>query len=99
MPVIDSPITFMTENEQRPPRTGRMHVLIVDEDPAVRSACCEIATSRGFVPYGIDNLDAARRLLRGNSVDILVLDLKSPAGAGLELLEEVKLLHPEIAVV
>jgi two-component system response regulator HydG len=76
-----------------------MHVLIVDEDPAVRSACCEIASSRGFVPYGIDNLAAARSMLRGNSVDILLLDLKSPANSGLELLEEVKLLHPEIAVV
>ena len=89
----------MTNNVQSPARSGRMHVLIVDEDPAVRSACCEIATSRGFVPYGIDNLAAARSLLRGNSVDILVLDLKSPAVAGLELLEEVKLLHPEIAVI
>jgi two-component system response regulator HydG len=76
-----------------------MHVLIVDEDPTVRSACCEIATSRGYIPYGTDNLGAARSLLRGNSVDIIVLDLKSPAGAGLELLEEVKLLHPEIAVI
>jgi len=76
-----------------------MHVLIVDQDPAVRSACCEIAAARGFAPYGVDNLPAARSLLRGNSVDILILDLKSPAGAGLELLEEVKLLHPEIAVV
>ncbi|MGC1360338.1 MAG: sigma-54 dependent transcriptional regulator [Silvibacterium sp.] len=89
----------MTNNVQSPARSGRMHVLIVDEDPAVRSACCEIATSRGFVPYGIDTLATARSLLRGNSVDILVLDLKSPAGAGLELLEEVKLLHPEIAVI
>jgi DNA-binding NtrC family response regulator len=89
----------MTDHVQLPPRSGRMHVLIVDEDFAVRSACCEIATSRGFVPYGIDNLASARSLLRGNSVDILVLDLKSPGGAGLELLEEVKLLHPEIAVI
>jgi two-component system response regulator HydG len=76
-----------------------MHVLVVDEDPAVRAACCEIAASRNFVPCGIESLAAARSLLRGNSVDILVLDLKSPAGAGLELLEEVKLLHPEIAVI
>ncbi len=49
---------------QPPARTGRMHVLIVDEDPAVRSACCEIATSRGFIPYGTDNLGAARSSLR-----------------------------------
>lgn len=90
---------IMTDNVPPSPHSGRMHVLIVDEDSAVRSACCEIATSRGFVPCGVDNLPAARTLLRGNSIDILVLDLKSPAGAGLELLEEVKLLHPETAVI
>ena len=81
------------------PRSARLHVLIVDDDPAVRSACCEIASTRAFVPYGVDNLEAARSLLRGGSVDILILDLKSPAGAGLELLEEVKLLYPATAVI
>jgi len=80
-------------------RPGRLHVLIVDEDAAVRSACCEITASRGFAPHAVDNLDMARSLLRGNSVDILLLDLRSPGGAGLELLEEVKMLHPEIAVI
>jgi DNA-binding NtrC family response regulator len=80
-------------------RSGRLRVLIVDEDAAVRSACCEIAVLRGFAPHGIDNLSVARTLLRGNSVDILLIDLKSPGGPGLEFLEEVKLLHPEIAVI
>lgn len=89
----------MTDSSAVPSRSARMHVLVVDEDPAVRSACCEIASARGFASYGIDNLAAARSLLRGNTVDILILDLKSPAGAGLELLEEVKMLHPEIAVI
>jgi DNA-binding NtrC family response regulator len=78
---------------------GRMRVLVVDEDAAVRSACCEIAASRGFSPHGIESLTAARNLLRGNGVDILLLDLKSPGGVGLDLLEEVKMLHPEIAVI
>lgn len=89
----------MTDPSAVSSRSARMHVLVVDEDPAVRSACCEIAATRGFASHGIDNLAAARSLLRGNTVDILILDLKSPAGAGLELLEEVKMLHPEIAVI
>ena len=89
----------MSETVQPSPRSGRMHVLIVDEDPAVRSACCEIAAARGFVPCGVDSLAAARTLLRGNGIDILLLDLKSPAEPGLELLEEVKLLHPQVAVI
>jgi DNA-binding NtrC family response regulator len=89
----------MTNNAYSSERPGRQHVLIVDEDPAVRSACCEIAGSRGFAPHAVDSLATARSLLRGNSVDILLLDLKSSTGAGLELLEEVKMLHPEIAVI
>jgi DNA-binding NtrC family response regulator len=99
MPLTIVHKSSMTENVQPSLRSGRMHVLIVDQDPAVRSACCEIVDSCGFVSYGIDNLTAARSLLRGNSIDILILDLKSPGGAGLELLEEVKLLHSEIAVI
>lgn len=99
MPVNVIQKAIMTQNALPSARSGRMHVLIVDEDSAIRSACCEIAAARGFVPCSVDSLAAARNLLRGNSVDILVLDLKSPAGPGLELLEEVKLLHPEIAVI
>jgi DNA-binding NtrC family response regulator len=80
-------------------RSGRLHVLIVDEDAAIRSACCEIAASRGFASHGIESLATARSLLRGNTIDVLLLDLKPPAGPGLELLEEVRMLHPEIAVI
>jgi DNA-binding NtrC family response regulator len=99
MPLTTLHPRAMTNYAYPTERSGRLHVLIVDEDPAVRSACCEIAASRGFVPHAIDNLNTARTLLRGNSVDILLLDLKSPAGSGLELLEEVKMLHSEMAVI
>src|SRR5271157_3122956 len=99
MPVTVPQIRLMTNYAHPSERSGRLHVLIVDEDAAVRSACCEIAAGHGFAPHGIDNLATARNLLRGNSVDIHLLDLKSPAGPGLELLEEVKMLHPEIAVI
>src|SRR5271170_4329033 len=99
MPITVPHIRLMTNYAQPSERSGRLHVLIFDEDAAVRSACCEIAAGHGFAPHGIDNVATARSLLRGNSVDILLLDLKSPAGSGLELLEEVKMLHPEIAVI
>ncbi len=80
---------------------GRFHVLVVDEDAAVRSACCEIAAGRGFVAHGVANMDAARSMLRGNSVDILLIDLKAGGGpvAGLDLLEEAKRLQPEMAII
>lgn len=78
---------------------GRMHLLVVDEDAAVRSACCEIASTHGYISTGVAGLSAARDLLRGNAVDILLLDLKSPVSAGLQLLEEAKTMHPETTII
>jgi DNA-binding NtrC family response regulator len=80
-------------------KAGGMYVLTVDEDAAVRSACCEIVARLGYLPHGVDGAAAARSLLRSNSIDILLLDLPGPSGDGLELLEEIKALHPETAVV
>ena len=77
-----------------------LHLLVVDEDASVRGACCEIAAGMGFVVHGAESVPAAQTILKHQVVDILLLDLKLPsAGGGLALLEEVKLLHPETAVV
>jgi len=77
-----------------------LHVMVVDDDGAVRQACCEIAHAMGFVVHGAAGVGAAQEILKHQTVDILLLDLKLPeAGGGLSLLEEVKLLHPETAVV
>ena len=92
----------MTSNYARPTElAGRLHVLVVDEDAAVRSACCEIAAGKGFLSHGVATMEAARSLLRGSSVDILLIDLKAGAGqrGALELLEEVKVLQPEMAII
>ena len=80
-------------------KAGGMYVLIVDEDAAVRTACCEIVARLGYLAQGVDGPAAARSLLRNNSIDILLLDLPGPATDGLALLEEIKALHPETAVV
>jgi DNA-binding NtrC family response regulator len=66
---------------------------------AVRDACREIAGEQGFLSHGVASVAAARELLRGNSIDIIVLDLKGPDALGLELLNEIKTLHPETAII
>jgi DNA-binding NtrC family response regulator len=80
-------------------KAAGMYVLIVDGDAAVRTACCEIVARLGYLPHGVDGPAAARGLLRNNSIDILLLDLPGTTGDGLALLEEIKALHPETAVV
>ena len=39
---------FMHTAPESSAAAGRMHLLVVDEDAAVRSACCEIATVLGM---------------------------------------------------
>ena len=86
-----------------------LHLLVVDEDDAVRSACSTIASKMGFAVMTADGLDAARSLLNHHKVDLILLDLRKDAqqthdpnaspGAGLALLTEIKTLHPATSVI
>jgi DNA-binding NtrC family response regulator len=76
-----------------------IHVLVVDDDEAVRKACCQIAAGMGFSVAGADSATSAREVLKHQRIDLLLLDLKLPDGGGLPLLEQVKVLHPDMAVV
>jgi DNA-binding NtrC family response regulator len=97
---ITVPVTFPVTTMSRPvERTGKLHLLVVDEDAAIRSACCEIAADLGLVPETVSTIAAARSLLRDRGVDILLLDLQAPLGEGLGLLNEVKALNPDLGVV
>jgi len=75
-----------------------MQLMVVDEDRTVRSACCEIARSMGFVVHCTEDPAAAQEILKQQRVDILLMDLPLHSMSGMALLEEVKLLHPETAV-
>jgi DNA-binding NtrC family response regulator len=78
---------------------GLLHVLVVDDDEAVRKACCQIAKGMGFAVIGADSATAARAILKHQRIDLLLLDLKLPGGGGLPLLEQVKTLHPDTTVI
>ncbi len=76
-----------------------LHVLVVDDDDAVRKACCQIASGMGFEVVGAESATTARAILKERRIDLLLLDLKLPGGGGLALLEQVKTLHPDTAVI
>jgi len=78
---------------------ARLHVLVVEEDPMVRASCCEIAQSHGFAAHGVEHLQAARGLLESNGVDIVLVDQRAAMGPGFELLDRLRALHPETAIV
>jgi DNA-binding NtrC family response regulator len=77
----------------------RLHLLVVDADAAVRSACAEIAASLGYAVESTGDLEQARNLLRGHIADILLVNLPNGSNEGLELVSEVKLLYPDTSVI
>jgi two-component system response regulator HydG len=78
---------------------NRLHVLVIEEDDATRSACIEIATQRGFSVEGLAEAPNAQQLLRSHTVDLLLMELNSTRRDGMQLLEEVKALKPDTAII
>lgn len=89
-----TPLNFSEEST-----TARLHVLVVEEDPMIRTSCCEIAQSQGFVAHGVEHLEAARGLIEGNGVDIVLVDQQAAMGPGYDLLERLRALQPDTAIV
>jgi len=78
---------------------ARLHLLVVDADNAVRSACAEIASSLGYAVDSTGDLEQARSLLRDRAADILLVNLPYGSHLGLELVSEAKFLYPRTHVI
>ncbi len=76
-----------------------LHVLVADSDDAIRRACCEIATSEGMVAHEAELTSRERGLLLAKGVDIVLVDESIATGAGCEMLDELRQLRPDVAVV
>ncbi len=92
-------ISFMEYLPQHGEPVVRLHLLVVDSDAAVRSACAEIADSLGYVVEIASDLEQTRSLLRGRTVDILLVNLPAGSSRSLDLIAESKLLYPQTAVI
>jgi DNA-binding NtrC family response regulator len=77
----------------------RLHLLVVDVDPAVRSACAEIASSLGYAVESMGDMGQARMQMRGKAADILLLNLPYGSTSGTDFVSEVKQLYPETSVI
>jgi DNA-binding NtrC family response regulator len=76
-----------------------LHLLVVESDAAVRSACAEIAAGLGFAVESTGDLGQAQSLLRGRAADIVLINLPTGGNQGLEVVAEVKALYPDTSVI
>ncbi len=76
----------------------RLHLLVVESDAAVSSACTEIATALGYEVQSTSDLFLARTLVSSQTADIVLVNISS-GNLGLEFVSDVKYLHKRLAVI
>jgi len=87
-----------------PEENRPIRVLVVDDEPGLRSSLSRILSARGCevmtAQDGADALTTLKELVgSGKRPDVMLTDLMMPRMTGLELLAETKQLWPEIEVV
>src|SRR3974390_1134380 len=89
----------MVFNPQLAEPSPKLHLLIVDSDPAMRSACAQIAESLGYLVESTGELGHARSILCIQPADIMLVSLPRNSNEGLALISEIRLLYPQLTVV
>ena len=81
------------------PARTRGRILVVEDEAYVRDSLAEILRERGYDVETAASPPAAVASLERAPVDVVLSDLKMPAGGGLELLRAVRASWPDLPVV
>jgi DNA-binding NtrC family response regulator len=76
-----------------------LSLAIVDDERAIREVCRDVARSMGFNAVVAESAEQIYRMLDSQPTDVVLLDLKLPGAGGLEALQRIKELHPDIEVI
>jgi len=72
-------------------------ILVIDDDGAQRNILMGYLEKKGFTIYSASSGNEGIKLVKNNLIDIVLSDYKMPDKTGIEVLEEVKKLNPEIS--
>ncbi len=79
--------------------TARHSVLVVDDEPVVCHSVRRILSRRSCAVEEVFDGDAVLQKMRLNAYDLVILDLKMPKRSGLEVLESIRRLYPDVPVI
>ncbi|MCH7815996.1 MAG: response regulator [Proteobacteria bacterium] len=81
--------------------TGRETILLVEDEPLVRSVASEVLTDHGYTVIQAENGAVALHLIEENpdqTIDLILTDLVMPFIGGKELVERIKIVRPDVCV-
>src|ERR1700687_1667576 len=79
--------------------TAVINLLIVDDEPAIRETCAEVAQQSGMKATAVASAEEALEVLEHAAVDIVLTDLMLQQTSGLDLLRRVHDTYPKLPVI
>lgn len=77
----------------------RKKILIVDDDARLRDRLARAFTDRGYLSLPTASIRETTELLKTQTADLAVIDLKMPGDSGMDLIPILKEQNPEIKIV
>jgi putative two-component system response regulator len=74
-------------------------VLIVDDEPHLRVTATRMLEAAGYEVRSAENADEALAQFKQSEAELVITDMSMPGRSGLELIEELRLLHPDVATI
>jgi putative two-component system response regulator len=74
-------------------------LLIVDDEAAIRQLLCRKLSREGYQCKEAGSAEQVLAILAANSTALVILDIKMPGKSGIDLLPEIRLAHPNTAVI
>ncbi|GAH46417.1 unnamed protein product, partial [marine sediment metagenome] len=71
-------------------------ILVVDDEESMRDACSKILKKDGFLADTAKDGSAGLEKIEKNKPDLVLVDLKMPGISGMEVLEKIKEIDPNI---
>lgn len=71
-------------------------ILVIDDEESMRDSCCLILAREGFETDSAENGEIGLAKLQESQPDFVLIDLKMPGIGGLEVLDQVRKINPEI---
>ncbi len=75
---------------------SQLRVLVVDDEPGIRSMCRQVLESLGCAVEEAGDLEGAENALGGGQFGLVILDVRLPDGSGLDLFRETRQKDPDL---
>jgi len=76
----------------------KLPILVVEDEPAIRSGLCDVLVFHGYAPTGVESGPDGLRLALASDYALILLDLMLPGLSGFDVCREVRAQRPDQAI-